>query len=128
LILDSSVLVAMARNEPEATEFTRLLDEAPRTAVSTATLLETSLVLRDRAGQEFVDFVIDKVTVVPFDVQQLAVARAAHRRYGRGSGHPARLNLGDCFSYALAVTSGEPLLFKGKDFALTDVSPAYVPD
>jgi ribonuclease VapC len=84
-------------------------------------------VLRDEAGQEFVETMIDTLTVVPFDSHQLAVARAAHQRYGRGSGHPARLNFGDCFSYALAVTTGEALLFKGNDFALTDVTPAYVP-
>jgi len=117
----------MARNEPEAPQFTRVLDETSRAAISAATLLEASLVLRDDGGQAFIDDVTDTLTVVPFDSQQLAVALAAHRRYGRGSGHPARLNFGDCFSYALAVTSGEPLLFKGNDFALTDVTPAYVP-
>jgi len=127
LIIDSSALVAMARNEREAPTFTRILDHASRAAVSSATILETSLVLRDDAGQEFIDSIVDTVKVVPFDSHHLAVARSAHQRYGRGSGHPARLNFGDCFSYALAITTGEPLLFKGKDFALTDVTPAYVP-
>ena len=100
----------MARDEAEAADFTRLLDASTRAAISTATLLEASLVLRDDAGQELVDLVASTLTVVPFDRQQLAVARAAHRRYGRGSGHPASLNFGDCFSYALAITTGEPLL------------------
>ena len=128
MIVDSSALVAVARGEREARAFTEMLDAAQLASISTATLLETSLVLRDAAGQRFIDRVAERLTLVPFDGRQLAVARAAHRRYGRGSGHPARLNFGDCFSYALAVTTGEPLLFKGHDFALTDVTPAYVPD
>jgi ribonuclease VapC len=128
LIVDSSVVVAMARGEPEASAFIDILDAAQHASISTATLLETSLVLRDEAGQRFIDRIIDRLTVVPFDVHHLAVARAAHRRFGRGSGHPASLNFGDCFSYALSVTTGEPLLFKGTDFALTDITPAYLPD
>jgi ribonuclease VapC len=128
VIVDSSVLVAMARGERESSALTELLDAARQASISSATLLETSLVLRDAAGQRFVDRIAERLNVVPFDSRQLAVARAAHQRFGRGSGHPARLNLGDCFSYALAVTTGEPLLFKGDDFTHTDVTPAYVPD
>lgn len=128
MIVDSSVLVAMARGERESSALTELLDAARQASISSATLLETSLVLRDAAGQRFVDRIAERLNVVPFDSRQLAVARAAHRRFGRGSGHPARLNLGDCFSYALAVTTGEPLLFKGDGFTHTDVTPAYVPD
>ena len=128
MIVDSSVLVAMARGERESSALTELLDAARQASISSATLLETSLVLRDAAGQRFVDRIAERLNVVPFDSRQLAVARAAHRRFGRGSGHPARLNLGDCFSYALAATTGEPLLFKGDGFTHTDVTPAYVPD
>lgn len=127
MIVDTSALVAIACDEPEAAAFTDLLDTASRVAVSAATLLEASMVLRDAAGRAFVDVVADALTVVPFDASQLAVARQAHERFGRGTGHPARLNLGDCFSYALAVTTGEPLLFKGEGFARTDVMPAYRP-
>jgi len=127
VIVDTSALVAIACDEPEAAAFTDLLDTASRVAVSAATLLEASMVLRDAAGRAFVDVVADALTVVPFDASQLAVARQAHERFGRGTGHPARLNLGDCFSYALAVTTGEPLLFKGEGFARTDVMPAYRP-
>src|SRR3954454_1712206 len=112
----------MARGESEGPAFTEVLDAARDASISAATILETSLVLRDAAGQRFVDRLVERLTVVPFDGQQLTVARAAHRRFGRGSGHPARLNFGDCFSYALAVTTGEPLLFKGQDLALTDVT------
>jgi ribonuclease VapC len=128
LILDSSVLVAMARLEPEEPAFSRVIRASSRVSISSATVLETSLVLRDSKGQAFLDKITAELRIVPFDRPQLAVARAAHRRFGRGSGHPARLNLGDCFAYALAITTGEPLLFKGDGFRHTDVTPAYVPD
>jgi ribonuclease VapC len=128
LVIDSSALVAMAQLEHEAMTFRRLINDAPSVSVSTATLLKASLVLREEGGQEFLDEMTSALEVVPFDSRQLAVAREAHHRYGRGSGHPARLDFGDCFSYALAVVTGEPLLFKGTDFGLTDVTPAYVPD
>jgi ribonuclease VapC len=118
----------MACGEPEAPTFARLIKGAPSASVSAATILETSFVLRDPQAQEFLDATILGIDMIAFDARQLAVAREAHRRFGRGSGHPARLNFGDCFSYALAMTTGEPLLFKGNDFALTDVTPAYVPD
>ena len=129
MILDTSAVVALARSEPEAPQFRLLVKDADRTAVSSASVLEASLVLRDIAGQHFLDDLVARVaTAVPFDATQLVVARAAHQRYGRGSGHPARLSFGDCFSYALAITTGEPLLFKGDDFRHTDVTPAYLPD
>ena len=118
----------MARDEVEGETFLQLMEKAPRTAVSSATILEASLVLRDPRGQTFLEKFVQSVDVVAFDARQLGVAREAHQRYGRGSGHRARLNFGDCFSYALAVTMGEPLLFKGDDFRHTDVTPAYVPD
>jgi ribonuclease VapC len=68
-----------------------------------------------------------EIELMPFDAKQAAVASRAYRDFGRGSGHPAGLNLGDCFSYALANVVGEPLLFAGDDFVHTDVIPAYVP-
>jgi ribonuclease VapC len=128
LVVDSSVLVAIARGEPEAPTFARLIKGAPSASVSAATILETSLVLRDPEAQGFLDATILSLDVIAFDARQLGVAREAYQRFGRGSGHRARLNFGDCFSYALAVTTGEPLLFKGDDFRHTDVTPAYVPD
>jgi ribonuclease VapC len=128
VIIDSSALVAIARNEPEAEALEGAMERSPRVSVSAATLLETSLVLRDPHGQAFVDAMATGLRVVPFDRQQLAVARAAQQRFGRGTGHPARLNFGDCLSYALAITTGEPLLFTGDDFGHTDVIPAYLPD
>jgi ribonuclease VapC len=67
------------------------------------------------------------ITLEPVTIEQGRIAAEAHRRYGRGSGHPARLNFGDCFSYALAKATGEPLLFKGDDFGHTDVATAVAP-
>ena len=129
MILDSSAVVAILREEPEGRQFSRLLESAPAVAMSVATVLETSIVMGGRA-QSVLDRFMGWVGVEqrPVDLDQLAVARTAYLRYGKGSGSRARLNFGDCFSYALALTSGEPLLFKGKNFALTDVTPAYLPD
>jgi ribonuclease VapC len=128
VVIDSSVLLAIARREDDASTFERLLVEADIRSISAATVLEASLVLHEPHGQQFLDVTISGMEVVPFDERQLAVAREAHRRFGRGSGHRAGLNLGDCFSYALAITTGEPLLFKGDDFRHTDVVPAHAPD
>ncbi|WP_246142840.1 type II toxin-antitoxin system VapC family toxin [Nocardioides rubriscoriae] len=75
----------------------------------------------------YLDEAVSGFTVVPFDHEQALAARAAYARYGRGSGSPARLNLGDCITYALAMTTGEPLLFKGDDLTHTDVTPALSP-
>jgi ribonuclease VapC len=129
VIVDSSALIAILRNEPEVTAFTQVIDAALRCRISAANYLETAIVIdgtRDprssRGLDEFLregNFIIEPVTE-----EQAHVARAAYRDYGRGSGHPARLNFGDCFAYALARTSGEPLLFKGDDFAQTDITPA----
>jgi ribonuclease VapC len=129
VIVDSSAVVAILREEPEAGAFSTLIEAAPSVAMSMATVLETSIVM-GRGSQSVLDRFVAWVPIdqVALDHLQLAAARVAHRRFGRGSGHRARLNFGDCFSYALAITTGEPLLFKGDDFALTDVTPAYVPD
>ena len=98
--------------------------------MSVATRLEVSIVAdaRSTTHGERLDQILTAldVEIVPVSVRQGDVARVAHRRYGRGSGSPARLNLGDCFAYALSVTSGEPLLFVGDDFTHTDVAAAPV--
>jgi ribonuclease VapC len=125
VIVDSSVLVSILRQEPDARAFALALERAPIVRVSAATLLETSLVIGPRRQPELEELIDSSaMEVVPFDGSQWRVARDAHARYGRGSGSPARLNLGDCFSYALAKHLGMPLLFKGKDFTHTDVEPA----
>lgn len=96
--------------------------------MSVATWLESCLVIDSRAPRKGLglDALLERLEVelVPVSLEQGRIARDAHRRYGRGSGSPAKLNFGDCFAYALAVDSGEPLLFKGDDFRHTDVNPA----
>ncbi|OJU40865.1 MAG: VapC toxin family PIN domain ribonuclease [Microbacterium sp. 69-10] len=125
MIVDSSVLVAMLLDEPEGGALAARLDADP-IVISAATLTEASIVLWGRAGDLMVqklDELLEGIgaTVASVDEQQARIARDAYRRYGRGSGHPARLNYGDCFSYALAIARDEPLLFKGDDFVHTDV-------
>lgn len=125
MIVDSSVFVAVLMAEPDADELSDVL-ETRSIAVSAATLTESMIVLRGKGGEEKVRALDDLLReaaglVVPLDEGQARLASDAYRRYGRGSGHPARLNYGDCFSYALAITRDEPLLFKGDDFIHTDV-------
>ncbi len=125
MILDSSAVIAILRGEPEAPEFIELIAGAPVIRMSGANALECAIVL----GAD-VDFLLDRfldaaaAQLEPVTTTQVSLARAAHRAYGRGSGHPARLNFGDCFAYALAKDRDEPLLFKGDDFSRTDVRRA----
>jgi ribonuclease VapC len=126
VIVDTSALVALLRDEPEAAAFSRLLRAAPRRLLSAASYVELAAVVDER-GDPVLSGVLDAwlvawgIEVEPLTVEQARIAREAYRRFGRGSGHPARLNLGECFAYALARNAGEPLLFKGADFALTDI-------
>lgn len=128
MIVDSSAIVAIANGEPEAEDFAQLLETTTLISISAGTVLETSIVLGPD-GQALLDDWLSTThaLVEPVDVEQVRLARQAHLRYGRGSGSPARLNFGDCFSYALARATGRPLLFKGDDFTHTDVVAAYVP-
>ncbi len=124
MIVDSSALIAILRNEPDAPAFSAVLERTPDAAVSAATILETSIVAGPSRDDDVDQIVTDaQLTVVAFDHAQARAARAAYAKYGKGSGSPARLNFGDCFSYALAKTTGQPLLFKGDDFGHTDVTP-----
>jgi ribonuclease VapC len=126
VIIDSSALVAILTNEPEARSFTRAIKMAAARRVSAASYVEAAVVV-DGRQDPFLSSALDrlisimKIEVVAFSAHQARIAREAYQRFGRGSGHPARLNMGDCFSYALARDLGEPLLFKGSDFALTDI-------
>lgn len=129
MIVDSSALVEIALNDPEADRLVPVLlaDASPR--ISAANLLETWMVIDRRgipeAGPLLDDTIRQAVLIVePVTESQVAIARDAWRRYGRGSGHPARLNYGDCFAYALARERDEPLLFVGNDFSRTDIMPA----
>ena len=125
MILDSSAVVAVLQGEPEAEQFARLIEAATEVAISAATVVELSLVL-GASRQDVLDefLAIACAEVVPVDVDQVALARRAGVVFGRGSGSAARLNYGDCFSYALAMVFGRPLLFKGDDFRHTDVTIA----
>ena len=125
MILDSSAVVAILNNEPEAEQFAAAVAAADRVFVSAGSLVEMAIVVgRDHFAS--LDDFLEEIGAVVVDVDQhlATIARDGHHRFGRGSGSPARLNFGDCFSYALAKHLGMPLLFKGDDFTHTDVEPA----
>lgn len=126
MVIDTSALVAILQDEPEADAFADLLADATDPLISAATLFECSMVqARTRRGLENLDDLLlaAGIRIAAVDIAQAHAARDAWLRYGKGRS-PAALNFGDCFSYALATTTGRPLLFKGDDFALTDVTPA----
>lgn len=128
IVVDSSALVAILNDEPERRKFIDVIVDYGDPRISVSTYLETSMVVELRmglhAGREL-DALLEDVgfSIIPFDRAQARVACDAFRRYGKGM-HRAALNFGDCFSYALAKTLNVPLLFKGNDFALTDIKPA----
>ncbi|MDE2595843.1 MAG: type II toxin-antitoxin system VapC family toxin [Sphingomonadales bacterium] len=129
MIVDSSALVAIMRREPEADSFSEAILAADTPMMSAASYLESGIVIdRSRNPQASADFdrVIDalSLSIAPVTASQARLAREAYRRYGKGTGHPAGLNFGDCFSYALAIEAGKPLLFKGNDFTQTDLADA----
>jgi ribonuclease VapC len=126
VVMNTSALVALLSMEPEADRLARALEADPHRLISAATLTEAAIVIEARygkAGGRELDLLVAKasLSVQAVDAQQVEVARNAWRRYGKGR-HAAGLNYGDCFSYALAKTSGEPLLFKGEDFSQTDIA------
>jgi ribonuclease VapC len=126
VIVDPSVLVAILTGEPDAPALARAMSRAASVRLSAASYVELAVVIDGRrdpvlSGALEAYLAAAEIEVVPLTVRQARIAREAHQRFGRGSGHPARLNLGDTFSYALARDLGEPLLFKGRDFALTDI-------
>jgi ribonuclease VapC len=128
MIIDTSALVAILRDEPEAWTCARAIEDSAIRRVSAGTSIETALVIdasRDPiASRRFDDLMKEAQMVIePVTEAQARIARAANRDFGRGSGHPARLNFGDCFAYALARITGEPLLFMGDDFTHTDLTP-----
>jgi ribonuclease VapC len=125
MVIDSSAVIAILCNEPERYDFNRKIEADSCRLISTGSVLETSIVLENRYGEEAyreLDFFLLKaaIEIRSFDAEQLEFARRAYRQYGKGR-HPANLNYGDCFSYALARQTGEALLFKGKDFPQTDI-------
>jgi ribonuclease VapC len=121
MIVDTSALIAILRAEPEARAFAIAIADADRRRISAANYLEAAIVIDGShdpiASRRFDDLLREAaIAIEPVTAEQAKVAREAYRDFGRGSGHAARLNFGDCFAYALAKTTGEPLLFKGDDF------------
>jgi ribonuclease VapC len=127
MVMDTSALLAIFLAEPERQQFLEAITQAGARYVSAANVLETGIVLEARrgeaAGREFDLFLHQaKLDVVPVDSDQIEIARVAWRKYGKGR-HPAGLNFGDCFAYALAKVLDLPILFKGDDFTHTDLPP-----
>ncbi|MGH2905636.1 MAG: type II toxin-antitoxin system VapC family toxin [Solirubrobacterales bacterium] len=129
MIVDSSALIALIHNEPQADDIFSMLIAASEVRMSAGSYLETSIKL-DRAGDAVISRRLDDVlrefgvAIEPFDHAQAVVARRAYQDFGRGSGHPAKLNFGDTIAYALAAMRHDTLLYKGNDFAHTDVQTA----
>ena len=129
MIIDTSAIVAILRQEPEARRFAEAIEAAPVRRVSATTYVEIGAVIdgaRDPVASRLVDELLATAGIIiePVTAAQARIAREAYRDFGKGSGHAAGLNFGDCFAYALAKATGEPLLFKGDDFSRTDVAAA----
>jgi len=125
MVIDTSALVAMLTDEPRAPQFEAAVEADPVRLMSAAAYLETAIVIEARYGEpggRELDLWLHRAAVdlVAVDADQANTARVAYRRYGKGR-HRASLNYGDCFSYALAKVSGQPLLYQGDDFTHTDI-------
>ncbi len=125
IVSDTSALMALVMDEPEAPDIRHAIGEAEQTLISAATLIEFYIVAMGKGDDVYAraQALIRElpIAVVPFDTEQAEIARRAYEQYGKGRGHPAQLNFGDTFSYALASSRGLPLLYKGGDFARTDI-------
>ncbi len=130
MIVETSALVAILLDEPEAENFAGRIRMAANPIMSAAAYLEAGIVA-DRPDNVLTHDIIDrtiaglKIEIVPITPEDARLARAAHTRFGRWSKSNAKLNFGDCFSYGLSVRTGQPLLFKGNDFGHTDVKTAF---
>lgn len=129
IVADTSALVAIAFNEPERDAFLQVVAQSAKVLVSTVSVVEARMVVHGRRGQRAVVLLDDLLRLPPFELvapgaAEMDAAYAAFVTFGKGSGHPASLNFGDVFSYALAKVRGLPLLFKGDDFSQTDVASA----
>jgi ribonuclease VapC len=129
MIVDTSALLAILRAEPEARSCAEAIERATVRRISAANFLEAAIVVdssRDPIASRRLDELLQSASIAiePVTKEQAHIGREAYRDFGKGGGHPAQLNFGDCFAYALAKVTGEPLLFKGEDFPHTDVVPA----
>jgi ribonuclease VapC len=128
MVVDTSAVLAILQDEPERRRFNEAIQADTKRLISAATVLESGIVLEARGGEAAgreLDLFLHRARfeVASVDADQVEIARAAFRKYGKGR-HTAGLSFGDCFSYALAKASGQPLLFKGDDFARTDIRAA----
>ena len=128
MIVDTSAVLAVLFDEPDAERYVRALAGASRSRMSVVSFLEAAIVLESRAGAAAgpdLDLLLERapIELEPVTLEHAQAARRAWRRFGSGN-HRAALNFGDCFAYALAEATREPLLFKGQDFALTDIDTA----
>lgn len=131
IVIDSSALLALFIGEDGAERIATCIEDAERAIMSAATLVETSIVLNGTRfallkGDAWLDRLIanERIVIEPVTEYQARIARGAHQRFGKGTGHPAQLNFGDCFAYALAKSLDVPLLYKGDDFSKTDIAAA----
>ena len=129
MIIDASAVIAILRDEPDVHSYAKAIAGAKSRRVSAVNYVEAAVVIdasRDPIASRRLDdlFRTARVVIEPVTEAQAHVAREAYRDFGKGSGHPASLNFGDCFAYALAKVTGEPLLFKGEDFTHTDLTSA----
>lgn len=129
MIVDTSALIAIAHGEPDAALHLNAIQSSPVNRVAAPGIVEFfSVAERSRDARVYgrIDQLLSELdlTIEPFTAEHARIARQAYRDFGRGSGHVARLNLGDCFAYALAQATGEPLLYKGDDFSFTDIRGA----
>jgi ribonuclease VapC len=129
IVVDTSALAAILFAEPERADFVHRITKAERALISTVSVIEARMVVYGRRGPRAVMLLDDLLGLPNFEIvppgpPEMDAAYAAFVAYGKGSGHPAGLNFGDLFSYALAKVRGLPLLFKGRDFSETDIPPA----
>jgi ribonuclease VapC len=129
VVVDPSAIIAIIYGEPEENAFLNLISHSPTCLLTSPSYVELSIVLGTRYGKkgiEKLDLLLRElsITVVPFSPEQAKLATEAFLTFGKGR-HPAKLNMGDCFSYALAKATGQLLLFKGNDFSQTDINKAY---
>lgn len=129
IVIDTSAIVAAIFDEPERAQFVGIIEQADKILISTVSVVEARMVVHGRKGERAVVLLDDMLRLPVFEIvppgpEELAATHAAFITYGKGSGHPASLNFGDLFSYALAKVRGLPLLFKGNDFGHTDIERA----
>jgi ribonuclease VapC len=129
MVIDTSALLAILLDEPDAETMAQTIEAAAAPVISAATLVELSAVILHKLGPEALEDInallaTAGIEIEPLTETQARLASDAYARYGKGRTHPAQLNLGDCFSYALAADLNRPLLFKGEDFKTTDIATA----